>query len=376
MRLADFIEQRLPDILAEWERFAATLQPAAKDLSSLGLRDHAGEILHAIATDLRTAQTARHQQDKSWGLRDAAHSVTPKTASEVHASLRASGGFSVQQLVSEYRALRASVLKLYAEAFEDGEHTLEDVGRFNEAVDQAVAESIQFFTAQVDHWRNVFLSVLQHDLRGPLHAMMTISQVIATLPPGPQRDEAIVRQRRSSERMASLLDELLDYNRAMLHLGLTVKRVPCELASPCREEVELRRLAHPGHVIDWSIHGTTRGMWDASRIKQALGNLISNAAHHGTDTGRISVDLRGESEEVLLVVSNTGSDIPSEKAASIFDPLLRSPDLHADNHKHLGLGLFIVREIAQAHDGDVTVESKQGTTRFTLRLPRPTASCI
>ena len=112
MRLADFIEQNTERILREWEPFAATLLPAARHLDSEGLRDHAAEILRAIVLDLRTAQTSEQQDLKAHGLtppeRHAEH-----TAAQTHASLRAATGFSAQQLVAEYRALRASVLRLW-----------------------------------------------------------------------------------------------------------------------------------------------------------------------------------------------------------------------------------------------------------------------
>lgn len=373
MRLADFIENRLPDILEEWEDFAATLLPAAAGMASLALRDHAEDILRAVAADMRTVQSAEQQRAKSRGLRDAASGTNPATAAQVHGALRASSGFSSLQLVSEYRAMRASVLHLYAEAGAPGHYTVADIGRFNEALDQAIAESVRIFTDQVENWRNLFLAVLQHDLRGPLQALLSTSYLIAALPPCPQREQATVRLKRSGERMKMLLDELLDYNRATLNLGLAMKREACDLVTSCREEVELRRMAHPGHAIEWAASGDTAGMWDASRVQQALGNLISNAAKHGAPGGRIGVELRGDSDEVELVVSNDGPPISPDAIASIFDPLRRARGSTSDDRSHLGLGLFIVREIAQAHGGEVEVESTDTTTRFCMRMRRSTA---
>jgi hypothetical protein len=99
-------------ILVEWEAFAATLFPAAANMTSLVLRDHAKQILEAAATDLSTHQTKQAQTDKSLGrvskLLDA-----PETAAQTHAVLRARSGFDINQLASEYRALRTSVLCLW-----------------------------------------------------------------------------------------------------------------------------------------------------------------------------------------------------------------------------------------------------------------------
>ena len=149
MRLADFILRDMESILVEWEAFAATLFPAAASMTPLALRDEAKEILEAVAKDLSTSQTKQAQIDKSRGrapkLMDA-----PETAAQTHAILRARSGFDINQLASEYRALRASVLRLWTESCQPDDINLEDVIRFNEAIDQAIAESIGFFSEQVE----------------------------------------------------------------------------------------------------------------------------------------------------------------------------------------------------------------------------------
>jgi hypothetical protein len=114
MRLAEFILRHMEAILAEWETFAATLLPAAEGLDALALRDHARPILEAIAKDLNTSQTREAQSQKSKG-RAATMADAPETAAQTHAVLRARDGFDINQLVAEYRALRASVLRLRCE---------------------------------------------------------------------------------------------------------------------------------------------------------------------------------------------------------------------------------------------------------------------
>lgn len=371
MRLADFIEQQLPAIVSEWEAFAGTLLREGT-MTPLVLRDHAEDMLRVIVEDLRTAQTSEHQHAKSWGREDAAHGASVLTAAQLHGSLRAASGISIQQLVSEFRAMRASVLRMYAQQAEAGAHTLQDIGRFNEAIDQAIAESAHIFQQRVEHWRNLFLGILQHDLRGPMQAVLSSASLIAALPAGEQREQATQRLRRSGERMRALLDELLDYNRATLNLGLRMNRVPCELAAACLEEVEMRRLAYPGHGIEWRAAGPTEGLWDASRIQQALGNLIANAARHGDEHAPIGVELLGTEDEVTIAVSNRGPAISPDAIGSIFDPLRSSADAGREDRSHLGLGLFVVKEVAMAHGGHVQVDSGDDLTRFCIRLPRRT----
>ena len=149
MRLADFIVRNMENILEEWEAFAATQLPAAEGMSSLALRNHAKQILEAVTKDLGTPQTKEAQSEKSRG-RAPKPSNAHETAAQTHAVLRARSGFDINQLAAEYRALRASVLHLWTEASDPNEIDLDDVIRFNEAIDQAMVESIDFFSAQVD----------------------------------------------------------------------------------------------------------------------------------------------------------------------------------------------------------------------------------
>ncbi|WP_228536348.1 ATP-binding protein [Noviherbaspirillum malthae] len=149
MRLADFIDSCMEEILGEWEAFAATQLPSAATVDAFALRDHAPQILRAIADDLRQPQTAAAQSAKSHGLAAGGPSAA-QTAAEVHGTLRARAGFSITQLLSEYRALRASVLRLWMKLDRSVSISTaaDDVMRFNEAIDQAIAESADFFNQE------------------------------------------------------------------------------------------------------------------------------------------------------------------------------------------------------------------------------------
>ena len=368
MRLADFIVANTEEILADWESFARTLLPAAAGLDATALRDHAAQILKAVTLDLRTAQSLEQQGAKSRGQAvRALHSA--ETAAELHAVLRAQGGFTLQQLVAEYRALRASVLRQWAKAHVPGPDTLEDMTRFNEAIDQAVAESVDFFAIEVQRWRNVFLGVLGHDLRGPLNAILLTSRHLERQVEGTPASATTGGLIRGAQRMKQLLDELLDYSRASLELGIPVDPAYSNLALACMEEVEIQRAAWPSRVIEFAATGDTFGTWDASRLKHALGNLVSNAAKYGNPGGAIRVRLVGSDHEVHLSVENTGPAIEPAAIGLLFDPLRRGP---GESHERtsLGLGLFIVRHIVEAHSGSVSATSADGRTIFTVTLPR------
>jgi len=366
VRLADFIDCNLPAILDAWDKFARSLPPA-HHMSPDALRDHAEQMLKAVAADLRTPQSPDEQHEKSLGS-PAGEWRPPRSAAEVHAVLRASSGFTVLQLVSEYRALRASVLQLFADAHEQEKATLRDIGRFNEALDQAIAESVEFYSLEVERWRNIFLGVLGHDLRGPLNSILLTAQVLAT-----SGREAKVTSRllHSGERMRELLDDLLDYNRTSVGVGIPIRRATCDLREICGEELALRRTAHPGHRISFvSEPGVGVGSWDASRMRQAIGNLVANAAKYGEPGKPIVVSLATDANVLKLTVENEGVDLAPEVTATWFEPYRRGREDHSGgDRENLGLGLFIVRQIALAHDGQVEVNSEGGRTRFTLAFP-------
>jgi hypothetical protein len=180
MRLATFIRENSTAIIAEWENFARSLVPAASGMSPLSLRNHISYILEFIADDIDTVQTDSEQTSKSLGKKP--KSATDSVA-EIHAALRQAGGFNLDQMVSEYRALRASVTKLWnARDLEPTRQSAADFVRFNEAIDQETTESISFYSKKVDHSRDLFLGVLGHDLRNPIGAMMMTAELIKSIP--------------------------------------------------------------------------------------------------------------------------------------------------------------------------------------------------
>jgi signal transduction histidine kinase len=375
MKLADFILRDMEHILAEWETFAATHLPAAATMDSLALRDHAPEILHSIVLDLNSSQDLYGPDQKATGraavLRDASH-----TAAQTHALLRAQVGFSVVQLASEYRALRASVLRLWAEASRhsapDLIALLEDTRRFNEAIDQALMESIAFFTQEVERGRNLLLAIVGHDLRNPLDTMLMTANYLSKLRLEGVGSEVIARLTRSGARIKHLLDDLLDYNRATLGKGIPIAVADIDLAEVCGLEIDGLQTAHPDRVISFMAKGNLRGVWDGARIQQILSNLLKNALDYGARDAAIEVRATGLEREVLLSVRNQGAPIPPATLTNIFEPLRRGAFGHdrPESDTNLGLGLFIALEIARAHGGTIDVSSDERDTTFTVTLPR------
>ena len=372
MRLAEFITDNMEAILAEWEAFAASVLKAGANMTSLALRDHAPAILDAVVKDITAAQTREAQAEKSKG-RAPRTLGSPATAAQTHAVLRAQSGFDINQLVAEYRALRASVLRLWIDASPLGEGSGQEIIRFNEAIDQAIAESVGDFHAQVEQSRNLFLGMLGHDMRTPLNAIVATASLLTALNAGEKVSTAAARLIRSGASMRVLLDDLVDFNRTHLGLGIKVVRTDIDLAEELGGEVEQLRSAYPDRRIDFAVTGDAVGYCDGGRLKQVLRNLVANAVVHGSPDTAIRVALVGEEAEIRLKVINQGPTIDPLFQTQLFDPLKRGlVQPSSREYDGLGLGLFIVRELVRAHGGRVEVrsDSTEGETTFTVILPR------
>ena len=374
MRLADFISTNTEPILAEWVVFAESCGAAGKELDLVGLRDHALAMLTTVVADLRTPQSATEQVAKSKGEADPAADGA-ETAAEVHGAGRAEDGFSVGEMVSEYRALRASVIRLWTKA--DGALTgsdLEDLMRFNEAIDQAIAESITRYTEDLDRSKEMFLAILGHDLRSPLGAVITSAQFM--LDTGELVEPYLTlttRIGRSARRMNQMVDDLLDFTRGRLGSGMPIVRASMDLGQLVRQAVDEMRAARPGSVLQVTTSGALGGEWDSERISQLLSNLLGNAVQHGTASGLIGVSVQGETSDVVLRLHNGGTTIPKADLGTLFSPFkrLRSGLTVAHDSTNLGLGLYIAQQIVSAHGGTIDVRSSvEAGTLFTVRLPR------
>lgn len=367
--LADFIETHSEGIVRQAVVFARS-DSAGRALADDELRDHLPQILQTIVADLRTSQSRDESIRKSQGLADAGPGQL-RSAAGTHAVHRAHSGFSIESLVAEYRALRASVLRMWSEAPASVVRT-DEITRFNEAIDQAVAESVSHYAQEVERWRNIFLGLLGHDLRGPLTAIMVASEVIARMAVDAPLANVAQRLVASGERMRELLDKLLVYNRVQMGIGLEVEREDADLAQACREEVAQLREAMPNARILLEAPDSARGHFDVRSICQALANLVVNAYKYGLPEGDIQVRLRDAGPGVELSVANHGQTIPAETLRLLFEPLRRGgvAEDGAMERASLGLGLFIVSQIAEAHGGGIHAESENGLTRFTMQLAK------
>jgi signal transduction histidine kinase len=372
VRLSGFILQNMEAILAEWDAFARTLGPAAQEMSALALRDHAKPILLAIAEDMAQPETPREQLEKSQGRQ----AMEAGSAAGKHGTLRHVSGFSLLQLTAEYRALRASVLRLWLPKVEVfSEAVASDMVRFNETIDQALAESALTYSEQGARTRDTFLAILGHDLRSPLATVSMVGDLLArqNATNSPLGDIAL-RLRRSSAAMTTMVNDLLEYARTQLGGAIPIASVAQDMAPACVAAVQAAEAAHPECHFESHCEGELTCNFDYDRLQQVFSNLLNNAAQYSPAGERVSLRARGETDAVLVRVHNQGSVIPGHALATIFNPLVQlaaAPGDHGRPSTSIGLGLFIAREITLAHGGSIEVDSSADAgTVFTVRIPR------
>jgi signal transduction histidine kinase len=381
MRLAEFILANIEPILAEWEAFARSLLPG-EGMTVVALRDDAESILRATAQDMQDRQSPQQQASKSKGGGGAGGAASERLddASELHGVERVGSGFHITDVVSEYRALRASVLRLWRESRPRPDlNDIADITRFDESLDQSLARGVGSYSRRIDESRHMFLAILSHDLRNPLSTIRMAAHVVSLKNEDPATGAAMSMITRNTDAMMRLISDLIDFSSTGLGRAMPLNRGPVNLEELCREVVDSFRTSHPGRTLRMHSSGDVNGVWDAGRIRQVVANLIGNAIQHGSPEGPIDLSLASQATPsagatVVLSVHNEGAPISPDLLPTIFDPLKRYSSRESTARRasgSVGLGLYIVREIVAAKHGTVSVTStaEKGTT-FTVRIPR------
>lgn len=374
MKLSQFIEANITQILHEWDQFALTLFPDGVRVSARELRDHAREILMELTKDMETAQSAQKQSDKSKGEEPRTSGV--ESAAAAHGTDRHYSGFTLTELAAEFRALRATVLRLWLPQVPALTAQISrDMVRFNEAIDQALAESVATYSQQNTRARDTFLAILGHDLRSPLMGIRLSARVLQN--PGITFDaiqQAGARITTSVAMMSSMVNDLLEYGRGQMGGVVRVNRQPVDLRTIGREAIEEAKTSHPSFRFALESYGDLHGNFDGARLQQVFSNLLNNAAQYGYQSHPVSLVLQGHADHVTAKVCNAGPVIPPESLQAIFDPLVQlsigeKPTGMLSNSA--GLGLFIARELTFGHEGTIKAESSANSgTVFTVVLPR------
>jgi signal transduction histidine kinase len=370
MPLRQFIEEHRETIVEHWVDFARTMIPRASTMTETELRDHAEDLLTAVVSDMVVPENPAQQSEKSQGTR---HGSAIAPVGRKHASQRLHTGFNLDQLVSEFRALRASVLRLWQEAEGNAEN---EVTRFNEAIDEGLAESASKYTEMMARTREQFLAVLGHDLRSPLAAILMGATALTQSKNMNDRDARIAtRIRSSAARMTRMVGDLLDLTRTRLGSSIPVSPRPMDLVQVCDQVVAEFNAIHAGAGVTFTGSGDLTGEWDSDRLTQLVSNLVGNAVQYGSAEEEVTVEAEGREQAVVLRVHNGGPPIAAPAMKQIFEPMVREiAKVNDGNAGGLGLGLYIARAVVLAHGGAIDAASAEGAgTTFTVELPRKPA---
>ena len=217
--------------------------------------------------------------------------------------------------------------------------------------------------------REQFIAVLGHDLRNPLAGITAGINMLRRAGPG-EREAAILKEMDGSIRRANtLVDNVMDFARGKLGQGLAIDRVPeCSLAPVLEQVVGEMRTIFPDREFTLTVDAPHPVDCDADRLGQLASNLLSNAVTHGAADHPIRLSARTTEDTLEIEVANAGPPIPEEARKQLFEPFVRGDFSQSQNG--LGLGLFIVNEVAKAHGGTMAVHSDESGTRFTLTMPR------
>ncbi len=370
MRLSAFIQANPDDIERAWEEFAQQVAPFAAGLEDSILRDDLRDILTAMTDDMDTVQSSAEQQEKSKGHGPRGGALDRISA--IHAQARLASGFSLEHAISEYRALRSSILFLWVRsAPKDEDIQLSEVTRFNETIDQAIAELVRRYATTSEVLNNRFVGALTHEIRNPLNAIALSAEVLDQPSLEEQQRNNVARIKKNVKSIERMADDLAILVRTRMSVGLPLAKESADLGSIIEETLEAIQPSYPNAIFTIEKIGDVTGTWDKSRLQQMIFNLASNAVTHSSDQ-RATIAVRGADADVVLSISNRGNPIPADQQELIFEPFVHKGDSASSQPSSgLGLGLFVVREIVQAHRGSIEVASSDidGTT-FTVRLPR------
>jgi signal transduction histidine kinase len=215
------------------------------------------------------------------------------------------------------------------------------------------------------------IGIVSHDLRNPMNAIGIATSLL--LKRG-QLDEQGVRVVKrimsSSDRAVRLIQDFLDFTQARVMGRIPMTPKPAnirELARQVFDEVLLTQPSRKGTIVH---DGEADGMWDPDRLAQVIGNLLSNAFQHSPPSSTVCLTTRGDQDGVTIDVHNEGTPISPDDLARLFEPFERGTDASASG-RSIGLGLYISRQIIEAHGGTIEVRSVEGEgTRFRVSLPR------
>ncbi|QSQ11430.1 PAS domain-containing protein [Myxococcus landrumensis] len=243
------------------------------------------------------------------------------------------------------------------------------VGAMHDVTERRAAEEEARRRAEFEQ---LLIGIVGHDLRNPLSAITMASTTLLRREYLDERQRKVIdRILSSAERATRMLRDVLDFTQARLGGGIPMQPQPLDLHELTRQVLDEVRLAHPERSLEFEFSGDGAGLWDPDRLAQVLTNLVNNALSYSPNECPVLVRTHGTHDAVTLSVHNMGVPIPAELLPRLFEPMKRAERRDPKDGRGLGLGLFIVKHIVDAHGGRLRVRSdEQEGTLFVVRLPR------
>ena len=345
---ADALRAQVQAIERAWEKHVLAELPELSDLPRTMLIDHLPEFIDGLASWL-----------------DGAEPEAVRALSDGHAMSRQRAGVPIEIVLAEYSALRRVITDAVLRHIPADELPA-TLASLNQGMDAAMNDAVQRYVGARDEVRDRFVAMLGHDLRDPLGVVMMSASVLGARPLKDPDQSAVRHMKAAAERMERMITDVLDFARGKLSGGIPLNPALADMAEICRLAVEEAN-ASANLSIKLETSGDLRGAFDSDRIRQALSNLLRNAQSYGGGDVEVRAWESDDRKVVFTTVTNHGPMIPAAQIPTLFDPFKRATDPRA---RGLGLGLYIVREIANAHGAQCTVQSSPDATVFSIEWPR------
>ncbi len=348
--------------MQRWEERAREEVASAYGTTSLvlqdGLKGHLDQLCVALkASDSRSASEIAQATRRA------------REFGREHGKFRANAaGYSISEVIFEYRILRQVIIQVLEE-----ENSLSDVEKeiITDLIEQAVNDAAAEYSDTQSDLREKFVATLTHDLRQPIAATKMSAQFILKMSDQVDAIQNVAsRIIQNMNRADRMIQDLLDVNSIRAGEKLPIKVGECDLVELAKDTLsELTTIHGDRFILDAPTE--IKGYWDSSGVRRILENLVNNAVKYGANYQPVNVSLRENSDRATIFVHNVGNPLSPDEVANIFGHYKRTPSAQAGTKKGWGLGLALVRGIAEAHGGSVRVESAPGKgTTFTVEFPR------
>jgi signal transduction histidine kinase len=358
-RAAEKLHRENEHVMRTWEARVRARIPPARAHGKLALRDSLPKFIHNLAVALNpdTEQKLASEDNDVCQVHGAERALTP--------------GYALDDMILEYAILCSTVFELLEAGKDQGPLAKEDRDTIVDSVIGAISEASLQYVATQQMLRDQFIATLSHDLRGPLTAIKVAAGLVQRQAEKPELARTYAgRIIENVNRTDKMIRDLLDTHRVRAGERLPLTLEPCDLYTIVQDVCqELASIYGERFVV--RSESDIRGVWSGEGLRRVVENLLTNAVKYGNKESDIIVTLKNfPGERASLEVLNFGNPIPASEIETLFDPFSRTSSAKSSSKQGWGLGLTLVKGMAEAHGGSVSVSSDEAGTTFRVELPK------